>query len=282
MALSRNIQLSFWTDSKIIDDFTPEDRYFYLYLMTNPHTNLCGCYEISVKQMADEMGYSRETVEKLIERMLDYHRVIDYSRETKEILLVNWHKYNWVGSGKLRVALENEIARVKNPHFHEFLSKALENENEVYIPYGYPIASVNTNTLYANTLNTETQNTNTQNTESPKPRKRLSKFEPPEVSEVQEYCREKGYNIDVNQFVDYYSAQGWYLSNGRKMVDWKAAVRRWASNNNSSGYGNAKTTWNRKETKKSDLDYFLSQAGGVIYDERRNSEVVIGNEGDVQ
>jgi len=227
MALSRNIQISFWTDSKIIDEFTPEDRYFYLYLMTNPHTNLCGCYEISVKQMADEMGYSRETVEKLIERMVTYHHVIDYSRETKEILLVNWHKYNWVGSGKLRVALENEISKVKCSIFYEFLQKALENENEVYIGYIYPIARDITITQYTNTLNTETQNANTQSTETPKPRKRLSKFEPPTIEEVQDYCYSNGYNIDTQGFIDYYSRQGWLLANGRKMVDWKAAVRTW-------------------------------------------------------
>ncbi|MFR8334921.1 MAG: hypothetical protein ACLU9S_23255 [Oscillospiraceae bacterium] len=28
----------------------------YLYCMTNPHTNLCGCYEVSIKQMANETG----------------------------------------------------------------------------------------------------------------------------------------------------------------------------------------------------------------------------------
>ena len=49
MAIYRNVQTSFWTDVKIADDFNPEDRYFYLYLFTNPHTNLCGCYEVSVR-----------------------------------------------------------------------------------------------------------------------------------------------------------------------------------------------------------------------------------------
>lgn len=51
MASYRNISMDFWTDSKVVDDFTPEDRYIYLYCMTNPHTNLCGCYEVSIKQI---------------------------------------------------------------------------------------------------------------------------------------------------------------------------------------------------------------------------------------
>lgn len=57
MASYRNISMDFWTDSKVVDDFTPEDRYIYLYCMTNPHTNLCGCYEVSIKQIANETGY---------------------------------------------------------------------------------------------------------------------------------------------------------------------------------------------------------------------------------
>lgn len=56
MAVYRNVQTSFWTDSKVIDDFTPKDRLFYLYLFTNPHTNLCGCYEVSKKQISIEIG----------------------------------------------------------------------------------------------------------------------------------------------------------------------------------------------------------------------------------
>ena len=63
----------------MVDDFTPEDRYFYLYLLTNPHTNLCGCYEISFKQMSDELGYTKETVEKLIRRFSDEHNVLSYN-----------------------------------------------------------------------------------------------------------------------------------------------------------------------------------------------------------
>ena len=52
MAKGRLVSTSFWTDSKIVDDFLPEDKYLYLYCLTNPHTNLCGCYEVSVKQIA--------------------------------------------------------------------------------------------------------------------------------------------------------------------------------------------------------------------------------------
>ena len=45
MAIFRNVNMSFWTDTKIADDFTPEDKYFMLYALTNQYTNIIGCYE---------------------------------------------------------------------------------------------------------------------------------------------------------------------------------------------------------------------------------------------
>jgi hypothetical protein len=167
MALSRNIQLSFWTDAKVIDDFTPEDRYFFLYLMTNPHTNLCGCYEISKKQMSDETGYTKEVIEKLINRMANIHQVVKYSNDTKEMIILNWSKYNWTESSKLRIALEREIEMVKDAEFKRYLSELLYGNDTVSIPYAYTMDnSVYTNTLNTNTLNTNTLNANTQDTET--------------------------------------------------------------------------------------------------------------------
>lgn len=121
MALYRSVQLTFWTDNKVVDDFTPEDKYFYLYLFTNPHTTLCGCYEISIRQMAYELGYTVETTEKLIERFESYHKVIEYSKETKELFIKNWHKYNWQGGGQI-VCIEKEIDNVKNENFKKQLT----------------------------------------------------------------------------------------------------------------------------------------------------------------
>ena len=129
MAIYRNIQMSFWTDSKVVDEYTPEDRYFYLYLMTNPHTNLCGCYEISLKQISDEIGYTKETVEKLLNRFDSVHNSIRYSKETKEVLLINWCKYNWNASDKFKKALFKEINNVKNDGFKNYLSMIANGED---------------------------------------------------------------------------------------------------------------------------------------------------------
>ena len=113
MAIYRSVQMTFWTDTKVLEDFTPEDKYFYLYLLTNPHTNLCGCYEINTKQISMETGYKEDTVKKLIKRLEEKHRVIAYDTNTKEMIIFNWHKFNWTSSEKFRKPLIAQIQKVK-------------------------------------------------------------------------------------------------------------------------------------------------------------------------
>lgn len=71
--------------------------------------------------------------------------------------------------------------------------------------------------------NTKELNTNKSNTKK-------YKFIPPTVEEVEAYIEEKGYKVNAQRFVDYYSSKGWTIGRNSPMKDWKAAVRTWASN----------------------------------------------------
>ncbi len=91
----RQVFSTFWSDPKVVDSFSPEDKYFYLYLITNEHTNQCGIYQISVKQMAFDLGYSIEAVRALIERFQSHLKRIRYNPETREMAVLNWAKHNY-------------------------------------------------------------------------------------------------------------------------------------------------------------------------------------------
>lgn len=129
MAVYRTIYTTFWTDAKIDDTFSPEDKYFYLYLMTNPHTNICGCYEISMKCLARELGYDPDTVRKLIKRMVEEHKVIEYNENTKEILIFNWYKYNWSNSKDLMKNVKNVAQQIKYEPFREYIYNLIDIKN---------------------------------------------------------------------------------------------------------------------------------------------------------
>ena len=139
--------MSFWTDSKVVDDFTPEDRYFYLYLMTNPHTNLAGCYEISLKQVSDETGYTRDVILNLLERFERVHNIIRYSKDTKEVLLLNWSKFNWTRSKDFQKPLLKEIELVKNADFKRFLQDSLDGVGSVPRPSSDGVGTTDTVTV---------------------------------------------------------------------------------------------------------------------------------------
>jgi hypothetical protein len=150
MAIFRNIQMSFWTDSKVVDEFTPEDRYFYLYLLTNPHTNLCGCYEVSIKQMSDETGYTKEVIKLLLDRFEKSHNVIRYSNKTKEILLLNWNRFNWTKSPKFQKPLISQIENIKDLSFRNYLVDIFNSVSDtvsIPYPYGSDTVSIPYNTL---------------------------------------------------------------------------------------------------------------------------------------
>lgn len=149
MAIHRNIQMSFWTDSKICDEFSPNEKYMYLYLMTNPHTNLCGCYEVSIRQIVFETGLDKKTVSNLLND-LKGKGVIDIAEETHELLLIHWHRYNWTSSDKFRKALAESISYVRHQGFKDYLTEVFEGGETVYdhekyhndtvsIPYPYPM-----------------------------------------------------------------------------------------------------------------------------------------------
>jgi hypothetical protein len=137
MAIYRNVSMGFWTGSKVVDNFTPEDRYIYLYCITNPHTNLCGCYEISIRQIANETGYDTVTVDRLLKRLDRIHNVLRYSIETKELLLLNWYRYNWTGSEKMDKPLLGEIKGIKSDSLRQYLSERYNERDSVSIPYQY-------------------------------------------------------------------------------------------------------------------------------------------------
>lgn len=114
MGIKRIVDTAFWTDGKV-DDFTPEDKYFMLYLLTNPFTTQLGIYEMSIKQAAFQMGYSVDAVTSLIERFENKHKMIFFSKATNEIAVKNFLRHSIVkGGAPVRDCLIKEMRRVKN------------------------------------------------------------------------------------------------------------------------------------------------------------------------
>lgn len=114
MGIKRIVDTAFWTDGKV-EEFTPEDKYFMLYLLTNPHTTQLGIYEMSMKRTAYEMGYSVDSIRALVERFENTHGIIIYSKSTNEIAIKNFLRHSVIKGGKpVEDCIVAEMAKVKD------------------------------------------------------------------------------------------------------------------------------------------------------------------------
>ena len=64
----RIVDTAFWEQGTVVDQYTPEDKYFMLYLLTNKNYSLIGIYTLPPRLAVFDMGYSAETIEYLIQR----------------------------------------------------------------------------------------------------------------------------------------------------------------------------------------------------------------------
>ena len=112
MAVYRHIHIDYWQDGFVLD-LTPEEKYFYIYLMTNSKTSQCGLYELPKRIIETETGYNRETVDKLLNRFIDYKKIV-YCEETREVFLMNWIKHNKIVSPKVKKCVYEELKKIKS------------------------------------------------------------------------------------------------------------------------------------------------------------------------
>lgn len=89
MSKQRYLDTRFWDDNYIIDK-DPIEKLLFIYLLTNPLTNILGIYEISLKRIAFDTGIDREMVLKILKRFEEDDKV---KYEKGYIVLKNFTKH---------------------------------------------------------------------------------------------------------------------------------------------------------------------------------------------
>lgn len=92
----RSVQDRFWSDGWV-RKLNPLDRYLFLYLITNEHTNWAGVYELEIGMMAYESGIDREELERsMLPRLSPKIIHVD-----GWVYVPNWIKHHMSDRGKL-------------------------------------------------------------------------------------------------------------------------------------------------------------------------------------
>lgn len=114
---------TFWNDKDNRKELLPEEKYFYLYLLTNPHKKMCGCYKLDMVKMSVELGLSKPTIETHLRRFAENKKLaIDWN--TNEVLIFDYYKYCW--NNKLPIietieTIENEIDNIEDLDFKNYI-----------------------------------------------------------------------------------------------------------------------------------------------------------------
>lgn len=150
----RLIDTELWNNEQIVEEFTCDDKYFWLYLLTSPHGSICGVMRYSPAIIGRDMGLHKDTIENLVYRFENNYKLIVVDKETKELLILNWYKWNWSTSGKLLQSVLNSKETIKSVFIQELVQERIDfvtgKTDRVSIPYAYPTISntiTNTNNI---------------------------------------------------------------------------------------------------------------------------------------
>lgn len=143
MAKYRQLYTEFWNDNFVLN-LDPEEKFFYIYLLTNPNTSQCGIYELPKKIIQMQTGYEKETINKLLKKFEEYKKII-YSEETNETIILNWAKYNEPNNTNSIKCVNREIKKIKNKDFINMLYKK-------YVHLGLDVDNLFHEVEYKNTV----------------------------------------------------------------------------------------------------------------------------------
>jgi hypothetical protein len=148
MATQRYISTSFW-DDPWIRKLTKDERYLYLYFLTNPLTNIAGIYQIGIDRIAFDTGFTEKEALDIIKRFEEAGKAYYYHEEF--MVLPTWPKHQkWEKHSKINAGIKACIEKL-NPDLVSFLKYIgyrypmdslsiayTDDTDRVSIPYGYP------------------------------------------------------------------------------------------------------------------------------------------------
>jgi len=112
----RPIDIEFWQDEFILE-LSPEHKLTYLFLLTNRRTSQCGIYNIGLTIAQLELKFPEEKIKEHLMFFQERGKIL-YSDKNKELMLLNWYKYNNIHNHKnIRICINKELKRIKTTEF---------------------------------------------------------------------------------------------------------------------------------------------------------------------
>lgn len=104
MAKQRVINTKFWDDNYIVS-LNAEEKLVFLYLLTNPLTNIAGCYEIGLSRIAFDTTIPAVTIMKIFEKFSEAGKV---TYRDGWVVIHNFIK-NQANNPKVKIGIEEAV-----------------------------------------------------------------------------------------------------------------------------------------------------------------------------
>lgn len=141
MSTQRYISTSFW-DDEWVQDLDPSEKLLYLYLLTNPLTNIAGIYKITLKRMHDDTGFNKDMITKILTRFEKSKKAYHFG---EYIILPSWPKHQkWQEKTTIKTGIDKIISQLPNSIRDKAISIGyLYPIDKVPMAYGYSPSYLN-------------------------------------------------------------------------------------------------------------------------------------------
>lgn len=109
MSKERYLNTKFWDDNYIVN-LDPTEKLLFIYLLTNPLTNIIGIYEIAIRRIAFDTGIDQDMVLKILDRF-ERDNKIKYSQGY--IVIRNFIKHQ-KNNPSINKGIETSLQEVPN------------------------------------------------------------------------------------------------------------------------------------------------------------------------
>jgi len=251
MAKFRKVHTAFW-DDLYIEKLSPEDRYFYLFLLTNPLCTECGIYEISLSKICSYTGYNLDTVRLIIKRFISSEKIL-YNEDTYELAIINKMRYiDRLGKPVLD-CLKSELRKIKDIEMIKQVGQNSHNEQITSLFEEEYTIRAKKNTIRPQEKHDTSAEKRQEEEEEKEEEKERSKNSPKNIfinSNLNRQpnipTKEKVWEVfnSVNatkemakSFYEKYDSTGWFI-NGSPIINFRSLANKFIDN------------WNRNEIKK--------------------------------
>ena len=107
--------------------FSANARYVFVYLLTNPSSNLAGLFQCSLDTICFDTGLVKASAKKAMAELTDAGKVM-FDDKQGIVFITNWLRHNPIHNERLEVGYMAQIKTFEFHHFHELAVSCLSGD----------------------------------------------------------------------------------------------------------------------------------------------------------